>query len=60
MTIECPFCGMENAYCNGVEYVCPDCGKRWDCDDIPDDDRYDDDDEEDDDDFDYEVVVHSH
>lgn len=38
MTIECPFCGMDNAYCNGVEYECPDCDRTWPCDAIPDDD----------------------
>lgn len=38
MTVECPFCYMDNAYCDGVEYVCPDCGRTWPCDEIPDDD----------------------
>lgn len=27
---------MENAYFDGVEFVCPDCGYTWDCDLIPD------------------------
>ena len=44
MTTECPFCGMDNAYCDGVEYVCPDCDATWPCDGIPDDDDWDDDD----------------
>lgn len=57
MTIECPFCGMENAYFDGVEYVCPDCGKSWDCDEIPDEDS-DWEEDDDSDDFDYEVIVH--
>lgn len=38
MNTECPFCGMDNAYCDGVEYVCPDCGATWDCPEIPKDD----------------------
>ena len=38
MTIECPFCGMDNAYCDGVEYVCH---STWPCEEIPDDDDYD-------------------
>lgn len=54
MTTECPFCGMENAYCDGVEYVCPDCDRTWPCDEIPDDDDWEEDDD-DDDDFDCEV-----
>ena len=32
--IECPNCGNENAYCDGVRYVCPDCDYEWDCDEI--------------------------
>lgn len=43
MTTECPFCGMENAYCDGVEYVCPDCDHTWPCDEIPDNDDWEDD-----------------
>lgn len=39
MAIECPFCGLDNAYCDGVEYVCPDCGRTWPCPEIPDDDE---------------------
>ena len=54
MTTECPFCGLDNAYCDGVEYVCPDCGRTWPCDEIPNDDDWDDDDDED---FDCEVYV---
>lgn len=42
MTTECPFCHMDNAYCDGVEYVCPDCGKTWDCDEIPDENLWED------------------
>ncbi len=38
MTVECPFCFMDNAYCDGVEYICPDCGRTWPCDEIPNDD----------------------
>ena len=34
MTTECPNCGMENAYHDGVNYVCPDCDYEWDCDEI--------------------------
>jgi protein PhnA len=30
MTTECPNCGMENAYHDGVNYVCPDCDYEWD------------------------------
>lgn len=26
--IECPFCGMENAFHDGRGYVCPDCGAK--------------------------------
>lgn len=25
-----PTCGSENAYFNGVNYECPDCGTEWD------------------------------
>ena len=28
--MECPYCGLEGAYHNGVEYECPDCGATWD------------------------------
>ena len=49
---------MENAYFDGVEYVCPDCGHTWGCDEVDDEySRYQPD-EDDDDDFDYEVIVH--
>lgn len=58
MTTECPFCGLDNAYCDGVEYVCPDCEGTWPCDEIPDDDDWEDEDM--DDDCDYEVRVHRH
>jgi len=37
--IECPNCGMDNAYCDGVEYVCPDCGHVWNCSEIYDEDE---------------------
>ncbi len=26
---ECPKCGRDNAYCDGVEYICPDCDYTW-------------------------------
>lgn len=26
---ECPNCGLESAYHNGVNYECPDCGYEW-------------------------------
>ena len=32
------FCLNENAYFDGVNYVCPDCGREWPCDEIADDD----------------------
>ncbi|MDE6479651.1 MAG: hypothetical protein K2L45_05215 [Muribaculaceae bacterium] len=54
--IECPFCGMDNAYCDGVEYVCPDCGRCWPCDEIP-HDNWNSDDDDDDDDFDCKVTI---
>ncbi len=28
-TCECPKCGMENAYFDGVSYYCPDCDHEW-------------------------------
>lgn len=43
MTTECPKCGLDNAYFDGVEYVCPDCGYSWtdgDTDHLWDDDEY--------------------
>lgn len=36
--MECIFCLNENAYFDGVNYVCPDCGREWPCDEIADDD----------------------
>lgn len=30
MNTECPNCGHDNAYHNGICYDCPDCGYRWD------------------------------
>lgn len=36
--MECIFCLNENAYFDGVNYVCPDCGREWACDEIADDD----------------------
>jgi len=27
--VECPNCGSENAYHNGVSYECPDCDNEW-------------------------------
>lgn len=35
---KCIFCLNENAYFDGVNYVCPDCGREWPCDEIADDD----------------------
>lgn len=29
MEIQCPKCFSEEAYFNGVEYECPDCGYTW-------------------------------
>ena len=40
--VECPNCQNDNAYCDGVEYVCPDCGYEWDCPEIPKNDSDDD------------------
>ena len=34
--MECIFCLNENAYFDGVNYVCPDCGREWPCDEIAD------------------------
>lgn len=28
------FCLNENAYFDGVNYVCPDCGREWPCDEL--------------------------
>lgn len=39
---ECPNCGRDNAYYDGVSYVCPDCGYEWDCPFIVDDEDEDD------------------
>lgn len=30
MSVECPRCGYDNAYHDGCNYVCPDCGYEWD------------------------------
>ena len=30
MSIECHNCGFEDAYHDGVNYVCPNCGNEWD------------------------------
>ena len=30
MTTECPNCGNDNAYHDGVKFVCPDCDYEWD------------------------------
>lgn len=29
LNVDCPNCGMENAYHNGVEFECPDCDYTW-------------------------------
>ena len=29
MNTECPECGSEDAFHNGVTYECPDCGYEW-------------------------------
>jgi uncharacterized Zn ribbon protein len=29
-TTDCPNCRNENAYFNGFNYECPDCGYEWD------------------------------
>ena len=57
--MECIFCLNENAYFDGVNYVCPDCGREWPCDEIADDDacdacgcRWDGDDDDYDEDYD--------
>lgn len=41
MEIECPNCGCEDAYFNGVCYECPDCEYIWTSND-EDEDEYDD------------------
>lgn len=28
-TFECPYCGDEGAYFNGICYECPACGMEW-------------------------------
>ena len=40
MVVECPYCGSEDAYHDGVSYVCPDCDGRWQGDDDGDDDSW--------------------
>lgn len=34
MTVDCPHCGYDDAYCNGLEYECPNCGHVWPCPEI--------------------------
>ena len=29
MNTECPSCESENAFHNGVNFECPDCGHEW-------------------------------
>lgn len=29
LNTECPYCESENAYHNGTEFECPDCGRTW-------------------------------
>lgn len=31
MNTDCPNCGSESAFHNGVCHECPDCGHEWDC-----------------------------
>lgn len=41
MSVECPKCGSESAYFDGVEYCCPECDNTWSddsCDDFFDED----------------------
>ena len=38
MNTECPYCGLEGAYHDGVQFVCPDCGATWDDDNVDDED----------------------
>lgn len=38
MDTVCPYCGCEDAYHDGVSYVCPDCDATWGGDDDDDDD----------------------
>lgn len=40
MEIQCPYCFSEDAYHDGVSYVCPDCDSRWQGDDEGDDDSW--------------------
>lgn len=49
MNTECPKCESENAYFDGVNYVCPDCGYEWEEDDVLFLEEDDDDDDDDDD-----------
>jgi hypothetical protein len=45
-TTECPECSNENAYFNGLNYECPDCGCEWGAlNDFESDDNLDDDDQ---------------
>jgi uncharacterized Zn finger protein (UPF0148 family) len=49
-TCTCPNCGMDNAYFDGVVFVCPDCDHEWsDSSDDEDDDEFDDSPDPDDD-----------
>lgn len=34
MNTECPKCESENAYFDGVNYVCPDCNYEWEADNL--------------------------
>lgn len=54
---ECPRCGSDNAYCDGVENVCPDCGYTWPNPSIRKSDWDSSDDDDDDDDFDCKVTI---
>lgn len=41
MNTECPNCTKKNAYCDGINYVCPDCEYEWPCPEITNDDNED-------------------
>lgn len=57
MNTECPNCGMDNAYHNGVCYACPDCDYEWPDGLIFDDEEDDDDDKDEDDDIEVNLLT---